>query len=170
MIGTNSSRDFPLASITEFNRTFLRVPPETDCHPNFRIFWDYWKSKFRGEQFPGRRDLDPLDIPLLLSSIVIVDVERDPYRFRYRLTGENISIIHGLKLTNNYVDELRPKLLSEVSQADLVELVEKKKPQFVELNFENREKVVRSYKVLRLPLATDNLIDHIMVWTDYQTA
>jgi hypothetical protein len=160
--------NFPFESITDFSRSFLDTPPESDWHPNFRFCWDYWARKCCGEKFPDRSDIDPLEVTQLLSAIAIVDVERDPLRFWYRLTGENISRIHGAKLSKHYVDEIKPKIFSDTAHNDLAELVSSKEPQFVELNFENREKVKRSYRVLRLPLSQCDLIDHILVWTDYQ--
>ncbi len=51
---------------------------------------DYWK-RIRGEfRMPARADLDPLDIPGLLSHVVLIDVGHDPLEFGYRLIGTEI--------------------------------------------------------------------------------
>ncbi len=50
----------------------------------------YWQSRRRGEGFPARNDIDPVDIPALLEHLILVDVLRDPLDFRYRLVGGHI--------------------------------------------------------------------------------
>lgn len=51
---------------------------------------DYWQSRIRDGRLPARRDIDPLDIPLLLPQIILLDVARDPWDFRFRLIGTNV--------------------------------------------------------------------------------
>lgn len=51
---------------------------------------DYWKSRQGKYRMPARGDLDPLDIPSLLSHVYLVDVAHDPLDFRYRLLGTEI--------------------------------------------------------------------------------
>lgn len=50
---------------------------------------DYWRSKWRGESLPSRRDIDPTDFPELLAHLILVDVESSGSgpRYRIRLTG-----------------------------------------------------------------------------------
>jgi hypothetical protein len=66
----------------------------------------YWLEK-KGSRFaPSRADLDPVDIPRLLPYVGLVDVLRDPLRFRYRLTGSNITTGYGQELTGRFLDEI----------------------------------------------------------------
>src|SRR5258705_7804623 len=39
---------------------------------------------------PSRRDIEPTDIPYLLSGIVLLDVHYDPLDFEYRLIGGEV--------------------------------------------------------------------------------
>jgi hypothetical protein len=59
-------------------------------------FHRYWLA-LRGERrFPARRDIEPTDIPHLLSGILLLDVHYEPLDFEYRLIGGNIVARSGL--------------------------------------------------------------------------
>lgn len=60
------------------------------CAPEIAKIFRYWLSKGRNEQLPSRKDIDPVDIPDLLPKVQLVDVERNPLRFRYRLVGTEL--------------------------------------------------------------------------------
>jgi hypothetical protein len=66
----------------------------------------YWESKRLGGRLPRPADIDPTEIPRLIASIVICDLEFDPFRVRYRLAGTRQVHILGNELTGRYVDEL----------------------------------------------------------------
>src|SRR5690242_1355091 len=62
-------------------------PPAT-AGPEIVALYDYWRSKAPGEGLlPGRRHIDPVDIPRLLPNVWLLDVVDDPRRFRVRLVG-----------------------------------------------------------------------------------
>lgn len=61
-----------------------------DRPPVLAELYDYWQSRRRGQRFPARADIDPIDIPSLLEYLLLVDVLRDPLDFRYRLVGGHI--------------------------------------------------------------------------------
>tara|TARA_R110002110_G_scaffold260260_3_gene476000 strand:+ start:26239 stop:26733 length:495 start_codon:yes stop_codon:yes gene_type:complete len=54
----------------------------------------YWNSKNQSDKIPARADIDPLDIPVLLPQVILLDVRRDPWDFRFRLIGTNV--VHHL--------------------------------------------------------------------------
>jgi len=54
----------------------------------------YWSSKIENDCIPARADIDPLDIPALLPQVVLLDVRREPWDFRFRLIGTNV--VHHL--------------------------------------------------------------------------
>jgi hypothetical protein len=59
-------------------------------------FHRYWLA-LRGERrFPARRDIEPTDIPHLLSGILLLDVHYEPLDFEYRLIGGDIVARSGL--------------------------------------------------------------------------
>lgn len=51
----------------------------------------YWDRCRRGRKVPMRTDLDPvIDIPKLVSRIILFDVRRAPLDFRFRLVGSYV--------------------------------------------------------------------------------
>lgn len=65
----------------------------------------YWSTKRGDRPAPRRADLDPLDIPDLLPILTLVDVLRDPLRFRYRVVGTAVAEGFGRDATGRFVDE-----------------------------------------------------------------
>ncbi len=76
-----------------------------DCAPKIRALFDYWQSIHPEGGLPGRQHLDPLDIPQLLPNIWMVDVTRNPLRFRFRLVGTEIVKFVGRDVTGLWLDE-----------------------------------------------------------------
>ncbi len=66
---------------------------------------DYWRTLRGRKTMPGRHDIDPVDIPTLLSKIALVDVFYHPLRFRYRLVGTSIVQLAERDATGDWLDE-----------------------------------------------------------------
>ncbi|MEZ5830824.1 MAG: PAS domain-containing protein [Dongiaceae bacterium] len=66
----------------------------------------YWQGKRTVDGLPRPGDIDPTEIPKLIASIVICDLEGDPFRVRFRLAGTRQVHILGNELTGRYVDEM----------------------------------------------------------------
>lgn len=69
----------------------------TDLSPALRQAYDYW-DRLRGTRaYPTRADIDPLDIPKLLSNVALIDVLRPTDDgvpdFLYRLMGTTLDDI-----------------------------------------------------------------------------
>ena len=63
-----------------------------------RRLYDYWRSLCRGGRLPSRRDIDPLDIPDLLSNIFLLDVIGDAEDFVFRLAGSLVEDAFSMPL------------------------------------------------------------------------
>ena len=87
-------------------------------HPTLVAIYRYWDSKRRGRAMPQRPDIDPTEIARLLPHIFMVDVERDPLRFRYRLIGTAICEFLGRDFTGRIVDatNYRPEQAAELQK------------------------------------------------------
>ncbi len=72
----------------------------------------WWLDKSAGD-IPDRADLDPADWRRLLPCLFIADVEREPFRIRYRLMGTRAAEATGLDITGRYLDELMPAGIEE---------------------------------------------------------
>jgi hypothetical protein len=75
------------------------------CDPRIATLIEYWLNIQPADRLPGRDHFDPLDVPNLLPHLVLVDVERDPYRFRCRLMGTTVVKAFRNDLTGRYMDE-----------------------------------------------------------------
>lgn len=80
--------------------------------------FELWNSKRGNRRMAKRADFDPLEMPRLLSSIILIDVENDGTRLRIRLVGTKIVDMYGSDYTGKYLDEIdfggvRKKVLEE---------------------------------------------------------
>ncbi|MDW3204841.1 MAG: PAS domain-containing protein [Alphaproteobacteria bacterium] len=132
-----------------------------------------WRAKCPDGGFPGKSDLDPTEIGVAaLPNIILMDVENNPRRYRYRLTGTAIDRIQNRNLTGTFVDENRPEELRRILLHDLDELVESGAPHLVEMAFLNAEGYSRKLRILRLPLSgsadTRSEVAHIFLAFDFR--
>ena len=51
--------------------------------------WSYWTARCGARLMPRRADIDPVDIPLLLPHLLLLETDEQK-RFRYRLVGTAI--------------------------------------------------------------------------------
>jgi hypothetical protein len=66
----------------------------------------YWKFKFVDGRIPSRQGIEPLDIPALLPQIILLDVTREPWNFRFRLIGTNVVYHLAQDWTGSWFDEI----------------------------------------------------------------
>jgi hypothetical protein len=87
-----------------------RVPDDrSSWHPKIRQFYDYWLQIKPSWCLPGRGHVSPEDIVSLLPHLWMLDVFRDPLRFRYRLVGTSITRSLQRELTGLWLDEAQPE-------------------------------------------------------------
>jgi hypothetical protein len=68
-------------------------------------FHVYWQDLKRGDHPPSRADIEPADIKHLLPHILLVDIEPELFRVRYRVCGTHVADMCG-DVTGEYLDEL----------------------------------------------------------------
>ena len=75
--------------------------------PYLRMLFEYWEGLRQGRVAPDIADIDALDMPhAALPHVILVDVEHEPLRLRYRLVGSHGVDAAGWDYTGKYVDEL----------------------------------------------------------------
>src|SRR3546814_691455 len=84
--------------------------PPSGYHPDIAALVAYWHSIHPPQGLPGRRHFDPVDVPWLLPHIWLLDVFRDPWRFRMRLVGTGIVAHAGRDSTGRWLDDAFPNL------------------------------------------------------------
>lgn len=132
---------------------------ETPC---LRQLYVYWDSRREGREFPARRDLDPLEFRFALGHVVLIDVLRDPQRFRFRLHGSELSLRAGYDMTGKLVDDLPNPANRAILLKRCRSLVETRRPTRV-LDRRSLGKRLYGYEAVWLPLAGDGYaIDMLM--------
>ena len=147
-----------------------------DVEPGPIISWmyDYWRSMTdRLGRMPGRQHIDPLSIAAanarVLQHVWLLDVERNPYRFRFRLVGGALQRAGAVHRVGDYLDELVDMTKPRNLQHRLIDLCEAGKPNFLggppQLP---HDRFVAEVHRLSLPLARDGLtVDMILSVSDY---
>jgi len=103
--------------------------PDT-CDDLIVAIVEYWQSLIRDDVLPDRGDLDPIDIPQFLPGIALIDVERNPWRFRFRLLGDELIFHHGVNLTGEWLDEAFPHFPTTGTMADMIDTAETGRPNY----------------------------------------
>lgn len=82
-------------------------PRAEDCQSEIvRQILEYWQFKCQGRKMPARADLDPLEMRGALNQMVMIEIHRDPLRFRTRLVGSEQMKRRGFDFTAKWLDEL----------------------------------------------------------------
>jgi hypothetical protein len=93
----------------------VRVLDTAGWHSRVARVYRYWLSIHPPAGLPGRRHFDPVAIPDLLPGIWLLDVQRRPFRLRYRLVGTGIVEALGREVTGQWLDEAHPHLHGETA-------------------------------------------------------
>jgi hypothetical protein len=132
-------------------------------HRCVRELFAYWLSKAEPDRLPRRADLDPLEMKSALGQLAVVEVHREPLRFRYRLHGAGLVALDGFDMTNKWLDEhpapqARGRIHSSWRRAaEQGLLIHGFRDCFADIR-------PRRYEVLVLPLAADGrAVDKLLV-------
>jgi len=145
--------------------------PLTDIeHETLRKMHAYWLARGRGGLLPGRRDIDPLDFPWALGLVCLLDVEREPLRFRYRVDGTIIADRHGEDFTGRTTDEVQPDFYADMLHRHFSEVLQTRQPTLYRIVI-RQDGQTKTYLRLALPLADDGVtVDKILTVSDRVTA
>jgi len=122
-----------------------------------------------GRTTAGRKDIDPLDFPWALGLVCLLDVERYPLTFRYRLDGTTIVERYGADLTGCTIDAVKPEFHAALLRKHFAEVAESGRPALYRISLRYGGQA-RTYLRLALPLARDGkTVDMIMTISDRLT-
>ena len=65
-----------------------------------------WDQRRRGRPMPARADFDPAELKYILGHLSLIEVLRDPVRFRYRVHATNAAMRLGFDMTGKELDSL----------------------------------------------------------------
>ena len=133
-----------------------RLPPGCD-EPAFKLLLEYWHGKRRDGRLPGRKDVDPLELPkALLPQILLFDVIRaDRLRFRFRLAGTAFGKLIGRDVTGHIFDEIAPPERVAPVNGALTAIAESGRPAYLGGRLTLRSDSFEEVRRLGVPLAAD---------------
>ena len=126
--------------------------------------FNYWDAKRAGRRMPSRDDIDPVDIPHYMPSVILCDVEPAPLRFRYRLIGTRLTELVHRDVTGHYIDESLYGDNVDVVKGPFLEAYQTRAPVAVRgrLSWNNVE---RQAAGLSLPLSGDGETVNMVMFT-----
>jgi len=122
--------------------------------PSIKQLHDYWTLCRGNRAMPRRADIDPADIRHLLPNIYLVDIERTPFRVRYRVVGTSAVEWQGHDFTGYYLDELRFNKPGEIL-ALYRRAAEEKGPAFRSTTWPMPNGITRAVETGIFPLSED---------------
>jgi hypothetical protein len=124
-----------------------------------RRFYEYWVSVAPPDRLPGRQHIRPEDLVPVLPLLWMVDVSRNPLRFRYRLAGTHVEGSVKRKLTGRWLDEVQPEVVSNPIAYDRYRFVaETGRPTWRHGSiYWQRDPTQRSIENCLVPLAADGV-------------
>jgi hypothetical protein len=123
----------------------------------------YWSGKKGDRPVPIRADIDPSEITVLLPHVLLVDIERSPLRFRYRLTGTEFARGYGIELTGRYLDELDLNEHQHEITQDYAHAADTGEPSCSTLEYTRKDGRHIRYERLILPLSSDGKSIDILI-------
>jgi hypothetical protein len=132
----------------------LRKCKSSIWDPRLQGLYDYWQERSGPRRFPARRDIDPLDVPYILPHIMLLDVLRDPLRFRVRVHGTERVRRANYDLTGKLLDEIPEPEYRDYALQRCTGLVKTAEPTLVHYARELDGRYYR-YEAIWLPLSED---------------
>jgi hypothetical protein len=143
-----------------------RIPHDrSKWHPLVRQFYEHWISIASPGQLPGRQHIAPEQMVPMLSRMWMLDVHRNPLRFRYRLYGTALVRSLDREVTGRWLDEVQPEtVLNPVLRDRYRFIVETGRPTWRRgQSFWYRDPLHRMIENCFTPLAADGqTVDKIM--------
>jgi len=127
-------------------------------------FYEFWRSRCRGDALPSKADMDPVDMVPFLANLVLIEVLQDPLDFRYRIIGEEVIARLG-NMTGKRVRDTALSNLSGSAYRNYCAVVETRQPQFLEGEAVTAFKPNRPFLMSRIhcPLSSDGkIVDYLI--------
>ena len=84
-----------------------RVDPTNKLSsPRLRRLLEMWNERSADGSLPTREEFQAEDLIMFGGRVVLIDLEAEPFRMRYRLIGTKITEMLGRDSTGRYLDEI----------------------------------------------------------------
>ncbi|WP_417319686.1 PAS domain-containing protein [Emcibacter sp.] len=129
-----------------------------------RIFYNHW-NEIRGDKhLPSRSDFNPAAIAPALPHILMLEVHRDPMRFKFRLSGTETVDVMGVNVMGRWIDEF-PHTEKVIDRYKW--LVETGRPYYNSDKLYWAVKDFHHYTALTLPFSDDGENVNILMSTNH---
>jgi hypothetical protein len=133
-----------------------------------RQLYEHWLAIHPSNGLPGRQHFDPLRVPQLLPWIWVVDVVRQPLRFKFRVYGTQHVDVSGGDHTGKWIDEAYPNFVASNVYADYVRVAEQAAVSYRKGRASYHAPDYKYLERIMLPLAKDGVTpDMILAITVY---
>jgi len=124
----------------------------------------YWSGRRGRASFPSSADIDLADFAYAQSHVSIIEVQRDPVRFRYRHVSTALTAHLGYEMTGRSVEEIPEPSMRAFTRRFYEQAVQRRAP-LHDVNTVLIERYSWSYEVLILPFAADGeTIDTLLIY------
>lgn len=128
----------------------------------------FWEAARPGPLLPGRAAFDAVDLLRFKGHISLVEIERNPQRFRFRLVGTAITEMLGRDSTGLYLDQLYSAETYDLAVAGYRYCVDTGLPAKASGQMVHANKEYVQFESVDLPLATDGTtVDMILKGSDF---
>ena len=128
------------------------VPART---PDLRRLLAYWDEKRGARRFPGRADIDPIDLRFMLDRIALIEVHDQGRRFKLRVVGSWWSRKFGFEPTGIWLEDWPNPEQMQLTLKSYEKLLVLRRPVLLHRD-EWVEGTMLSYEAILLPLSDDD--------------
>lgn len=143
----------------------------TLASPRLKRLHAVWSEHCGARRWPTRGDLKPEAIAFILGTVVLVDVLRDPLRFRFRLVGSHIEEVGRRGDQGRMLDDIEPPYYAAFVRDGYTEAVTSGACLIDRITFHPATRPTLqplTYERLVLPLSSDGaVIDMLLVASDW---
>ncbi|MBK8161184.1 MAG: PAS domain-containing protein [Rhodospirillaceae bacterium] len=118
----------------------------------------YWRLKKGARMAPTRADIDPAEIKELLPYLGLVDIQRAPFRFQYRLAGTEITRGYGQEVTGQFLDGMDLNNHQSQITQEYERVAESGAPACSTWEYQRKDGRHLRYERLALPLSSDGKV------------
>jgi len=136
-----------------------------------RAGYAYWLAAKGDRAFPSRGDFDPpIEIPRLITNMIIFDVLHRPLDFVYRLIGSKVRMHLMQDLTGVPMSKVEFQRADSVIWSHQAWVVEHAAPRFLRPPYVGPHKDFLFIEAVILPCGAGPEVDKLMVFADFVRA
>jgi hypothetical protein len=136
-----------------------------------RAAFQYWQSKRNGPAPPPSDSFDPLEVPRLLPHLMLKDVRRDPWDFRYRVVGTTVREHSRNNWTGKWMSEVEGQGETSTVFRVMRWVSEERQPAIFRPPYVGPHKEFKYCEAAVMPwVDRAGLVDRVLVAVDFLTA